>query len=290
MFLKTAAIAGAFAAMGFVAAAESPPSATDAESVVVNAAPVSEERLVGENQQPEWTAYRRFSTTRIYVLPPWQFEFEQWWKGKFPDEGKSEHLFQSEVEVGLPYRFQIDFYENIENTADDTTRHSGNQIEMRWALAEWGKILLNPTLYGEWKLNDHAPDAFELKLLFGEELAPRWHWGFNIFYEQEINGARTTEAGFSQAVSYTLLDSKLSVGAEMNFERTTEKGSRGEPEIEFLIGPSIQWRATPRAHIDLVPLFGTTRDSPIVEAYLILAFELGKSRDRISAPVSTGSR
>src|SRR6185369_12987607 len=34
-----------------------------------------EAQPIGPNQQPEWTTRRRFSTTRIYVLPPWQFEF-----------------------------------------------------------------------------------------------------------------------------------------------------------------------------------------------------------------------
>lgn len=288
MLGKAAVIAGAFIAVS--AAGQNQPGAADSESVVVSGAPVSEETLIGGNQQPEWTAYRRFATTRIYVLPPWQFEFEQWWKGKFPDEGKPEHLFQSEIEVGLPYRFQLDFYENIENTAEDTTRHAGNQIEMRWAFADWGKILLNPTLYGEWKFNDHAPDAFELKLLLGQELAPRWHWGFNVFYEQEINGVRTTETGFSQAVSYTAVDSKISIGAEMNFERTTKKGSRGDPEIEFLIGPSVQWRPTRRMHLDLVSLFGATPDSPVVEAYVVFGYAFGPGSDSKALLVPTSTR
>jgi hypothetical protein len=33
---------------------------------------LSEEALMGPNQQPEWTARRRFALTRIYVQPPWQ--------------------------------------------------------------------------------------------------------------------------------------------------------------------------------------------------------------------------
>src|SRR6266436_1494134 len=86
----------------------------------------SEDQPLSPRNQPEWTTRRRFSTTRIYVISPWQFEFEQWWKGKFPREGKSEHLFQSEFEVGLPYRFQLDFYENVERTSTGTLQHQGN--------------------------------------------------------------------------------------------------------------------------------------------------------------------
>ena len=252
----------------------------------------SEDNLIGDNRQPEWTAHRRFPTTRVYVLPPWQVEFEQWWKGKFPREGKPEHLFQSEIEIGLPYRFQLDLYENVEHTAEGATRHAGNQVEARWALAEWGKIPLNPTLYLEGKFNNSAPDAYEIKLLFGEQLAPRWHWGVNLFDEQETGGARATEWGFSQALSYSLLDSKFSAGLEMNFEHTTEKHSRGDPEIEFLIGPSIQWRPSPRTYIDLVPLFGTTKDSPLVEPFIVFGIELsgGTQSKETKVPVSTRAR
>ena len=249
-----------------------------------------EDQPFGPNQQPEWTTRRRFSTTRIYVLSPWQLEFEQWWKGKFPRDGKSDHLFQSEVELGLPYRFQLDFYENVERTSTGTLQHQGNQVEVRWALADWGKIPLNPTLYGEWKFNDREPDAYEIKLLLAEDLAPRWHWGFNLFYEQEVAGGRGSECGFSQAVSYTVVDEKFSVGVEMNLERRSGPNFDGKPAVEFLIGPSIQWRPTPRTHLDLVPLFGTTHDSPVVEAFVVFGFDFGPGGSHAGAHAPASSR
>jgi hypothetical protein len=250
-----------------------------------------EDAPVGENRQPEWTAQRRFSTTRTYVIPPWEVEVEQWWQGKFPRAGGSEHLFQSEIEIGLPYRFQVDLYENVDRTQEGRWRYGGTQVEARWAFAEWGRIPLNPTLYGEWKFNNVDPDAYELKLLLAEDLAPRWHWGFNLFYEQAISGTRTTEWGFSQAVSYTLIDQKLSAGIEMNFEHTTEAGSRGNPEIEFLLGPSVQWRPTRNTHIDFVPLFGLTHDSPRVEAFIVAGIDFGRAGgEKGAAPVSVRGR
>jgi len=190
----------------------------------------------------------------------------------------------------LPYRFQLDIYENVDH-ADGSTRAS-NQVEGRWAFADWGRIPLNPTLYAEWKFNGAGPDAYEIKLLLGEQLAPRWQWGFNLFYEQETGGGRATEWGFSQAVSYSAIDSKFSVGVEMNFEHTTERGARSNPAIEFLIGPSVQWRPTPRMHLDLVPLFGTTSDSPRVEAFIVFGIELGTGSEskETKAPVSAGAR
>ncbi len=279
-----------FFAAASVTAQEAAPRPS--ESIVVSKPPRSDDNLIGENLQPEWTSYRRFPTTRVYVLPPFQVEFEQWWKGKFPRHGKPEHLFQSELEVGLPHRLQLDFYENVEHTASGATQHAGNQIEARWAFAPWGHIPLNPTLYGEWKFNGRDADAYEMRLLLGEQLAPRWHWGFNLFFEQQTGGARSTEWGFSQAVSFSASDSKFSVGLEMNFEHTTERGSRGDPSLEFLLGPSVQWRPTSRTHLDLVPLFGVTRDSPRVEVFIVFGLDLGRgtTATEARAPISTRAR
>jgi hypothetical protein len=62
-------------------------------------------------------------------------------------------------------------------------------VELRYALANWGKIPLNPTLYGEWSFNDNAPDVWELKLLLGQTFAHRWNWAANLTYEHENGGA-----------------------------------------------------------------------------------------------------
>ena len=277
-------------------ASPSTSSATNASvrmpEVTVTEQLLNEEKTVGPNQQPEWTTQRRFPTTRVYVLAPWQVEFEQWWKGKFPRDGHSSHLFQEEIGVGLPYRFQLDVYENLEYTDKELFRHQGNQVEIRWALADWGRIPLNPTLYAEWVFNDHDPDKYELKLLLGEELAPRWHWALNGIYEQEVGGGRSTELAWSQAVSYTVIDQKLSVGVEMNFEHTTEKGSRSDPEIEFIIGPCFQWRPTCNTHLDAVPLFGVTHESPRVEVFIVFGIDFGPGAKAESgmAPISTRTK
>ena len=252
-----------------------------------------EERLVGENQQPEWTTRRRFATVRSYVLPPWQFEFEQWWSGFFPRVGRGEHLFQEEISVGLPYRFQVDVYENHEINSASTWRHQGVATEMRYAFADWGKIPLNPTIYLEWKFdNNDIPDAGEIKLLFTEEIAPRWHWGMNLFYEQEMSGTREIEWGVSHAISYTLIDEKLAVGVEMQFNHVTEHESRSAPSLELLVGPSVQWRPTPRTHLDIVPLMGVTPEAPRVWAWVVFGVDFGPGRDKGApvAPISSRSR
>ena len=240
---------------------------------------LSEEQPFGDNQQPEWTARRRFATTRVYVQPPWQVETEVGWDAAFPRHGKSQHLLREEIEIGLPHRFQLDFEnadQNFKGDADERKwRHNSNSIELRYAFAEWGKIPLNPTVNAEWKFNNGAADAYEVQLLLGEEFGPRWHWGLNLFFENQIGDDREREYAASQGLSYTLIDEKLSAGIEMKFSSESDKDTRNDPVNKFLIGPSVQWRPTSRTHLDVVPLFGVNREAPSVELFIFFGIEFG---------------
>lgn len=253
---------------------------------------MQESAPVGPYNQPEWTTARRFPTTRVYVQqPPWGMAVEQWWRSRWYRDGTDKQQFQEEFEIGLPHRFQFDIYENWLKDRQGRVRHDNVALELRWALADWGKILLNPTLYGEWKFSSAGnPDVYELKLLLGEEITPRWHWGLNFIYEQEVGGGRATELAVSQAISYTLLDGKLSLGAEVKFVHETEIGSRGNPEIIVELGPSLQWRPTAHTHLDIVPLFGVTGHSPHVESFIVFGFDFGPGNERGRAPVSLKSQ
>ena len=117
---------------------------------------------VGPYNQPEWTTERGFGTSRVYVRPPGSIEFNQFWTPEWKD-GHVEHSFREEVEIGLPYRLQLDLYQNWGIEEGDTV-YRESSVELRYALANWGKIPLNPTLYGEWNFKDAAPDKWELKL------------------------------------------------------------------------------------------------------------------------------
>ena len=146
------------------------------------------------------------------------------WTPEFKD-GKDEHAFRHEVEIGLPYRFQLDLYQNW-GIADGKSFYKGSSVELRYALAKWGKIPLNPTLYGEWNFNDNASDVWELKLLLGESFAQRWNWAANFTFEQETGGGREREVALSSALTYAVIDPTLNIGIEMLWERKTEKESR----------------------------------------------------------------
>src|SRR6266404_1547449 len=240
---------------------------------------LQEEALVGPYQQPEWTARRRFTITRIYVLPPWQAETEFGWDAKYPRGGSPQHTLQQEFELGLPYRFQIDYEIHGANFVEGDTgggrwHYDSSEFELRWALAAWGKIPLNPTVKVEWKHNNGGTDAAEANLLLGDELTPRWHWGSDLFYEQGVNGDRRTEKAVSLAISYSAIDEKLGVGMEARLDSENDVDDR-HAHLNLEVGPSLQWRITPRLHLDLEPLFGVTGFAPHIETFVFMGYDFG---------------
>jgi hypothetical protein len=206
------------------------------------------------------------------VRPPGEIAINAFWTPEFKD-GKDEHAFRHEVEIGLPYRFQLDLYQNW-GIEDGKSFYKGSSVELRYALAKWGKIPLNPTLYGEWNFNDNASDVWELKLLLGESFAQRWNWAANFTFEQETGGGREREVALSSALTYAVIDPALNIGIEMLWERKTEKESRSDPEYEFLIGPSVNVRPTRWSFVTVAPLFGATSDSPDVEVFALAGIKI----------------
>ncbi|MFO1492035.1 MAG: transporter [Kiritimatiellia bacterium] len=260
------------ASTGFAAS-----SPVELDTMTVTPESLKEEIPVGPYLQPEWTTRRRFPTTRIYLQqPPGGMGVEQWWRGKFYDNGDSKFRWQTEWEVGLPHRFQLDLYENLEKDVEGTTRHDNFAFELRYALADWGKLPLNPTLYGEYKVTEDGPDVAEYKILLGDELTSSVHWGLNLVYEYELGGEeRTQEWQASTAISYAVNDRGWSIGAEAKAASESVKGERDDPEQTLGIGPSLQFRPTRNTHLDMVPLIGVNDDAPDVEAYVVFGFDFG---------------
>lgn len=281
------------------------------EPVTVTRTRLREEALVGANAQPEWTTRRRFSETRIYVLPPWQLAAYTTWqiqqnrsmddtapldaadsgastgeKGAAPDaqsadsgeEGGPEvsNLLAQEFELGLPYRFQIEYQATGSNETGEW-QFKDQSIELRYALADWGKIPLNPTLFGEWKFRNAEADSFETKLLLGDEITPGWHGGVNLFFEQQVGDHREQEIALAGAISSVIIDERLSLGMEMEFsaerDEAPPEGESNDFKYKLLIGPSLQWRPLPRFFVDVVPLVGATNDSPVVQSFVIVGID-----------------
>jgi hypothetical protein len=231
-----------------------------------------EEERIGEYEQPRWTAHRRFPTTRIYVIPKGQVDVEYWLRVKNPRGGKPVYEHRQEIEIGLPYRFQFDFY-LIETHEGSGRTFVDQSFELRYAFAKWGSIPGNPTVYYEFIHRDDRPEKFELKFLFGDEFAPRWHWGTNLIWESELGDAREQVVEWTPAVSYTVVDEVLSVGVEGKFEIASERPHTNKWHENLRLGPSLQWRPIPRMHINVAPLVGLNSDSSYADTYFIVGWE-----------------
>lgn len=237
---------------------------------------------VGPYGQPSWTTTRPFAGTRAYVLPPGQMQYDQWYRPKWPRQGKVDQFFQHEIEIGLPGRFQLDVYEDwrikqFDEEGKLDCRQEGVQIELRWAFADWGVIPLNPTLYVEWVQRGHGePDKYEFKFLLADTLIEdALFYAANVNFEQEVGGDHETEVVFSQGFSMPIIDRKLLAGCEMILKCATVTGHRSDPAVEFSIGPSMQYIFNNRMFLNVVPLFGTTKDAPLLETFFVFTYQFG---------------
>jgi hypothetical protein len=239
-----------------------------------------EDALVGANQQPEWTTHRRFTTSRIYVQqPPGEWGVEQWWRMDDSSDVTPRNRFRTEVEYGLAKRTQVDLYIDSERTREADYVYNALSLEFRYALADWGKLLLNPTLYYEYLFvdEDRGPNKHEIKLLLGDAVGS-WHYGVNLIYEQELGSPRETEYAVSQALSYTVRDSVWSIGEEFKWATVSEEGLRDEASDEYSAGPSIQIRPTSKTHLDLVALVGLSDDAADIETFVVFGYDFGGPR------------
>jgi hypothetical protein len=233
----------------------------------------SESDLVGPANQPEWTARRAFAETDVYVIPPGQIEFNQFYMSSHSRHGKPENQFESEFEFGLPWRTQFDVEPNyrIENgrLSYDSTR-----LEIPHALADWGKIPLNPAIDAGWRFRNEESDSFLVRLLLTEEFCKRWHVGANLGYEQQVGGEREKEYELNLALSYVAIDQKVTIGAELLVEHETVEEEDEPSSTTVMLGPTLLFKPTRNTHLGLVPLFGITSDAPIAEVFFYFGIDL----------------
>jgi len=234
-----------------------------------------EEDRVGDYGQPRWTARRLFPTTRIYVVPAGQIEFEHWTRVKVPrDGGQSTVETQYEVELGLPNRFQIDLYHVTEKTGSEgELAVSEQKYELRYAFADWGKLWMNPAMYLEYVSRSAESDKIEGKLLLGDELAEGWHFGSNLVFEHELGGALENEYELTMGLARTVIDETFSLGMELKAALVDEHSDRGDFARELEIGPSFQYRPLPQMHLDVAPLIGIGDESRAADLFVVIGWE-----------------
>ncbi len=256
--------------------------------IYVKAEKYAEEDRVGAYRQPEWTQHRRWPATRVYLQqPPGGIEFEQWLEIRIPKKGgkRNEVRLREEFEFGLGDRFQLDIYYhtvykerlNGEASTANTLDFRAWSGELRYALADWGEIFGNPTLYFEYILFNDAEASIEPKLLLGGEIVAGFHWGANLVYERELAGFkdRTEEFKVTLGLSHTISDTKFSVGISAEGAYTTERedSTTAAREREIHLGPSIQYRPIPKAHVDIEPMWGCTGESKRLKMFLVFGWD-----------------
>src|SRR6266496_2738244 len=285
---------------------------TTEEEIVVTA----EEVPSAYGAPPGLSRSRLSNTTQAYVLPPWSFFFGEIFEGQGFRHGPPDYLFTQEIEMGLPYRFGVAAESKFERFNGGGGAETVS-LEARWALADWNKIPLNPTLFAEYKFGvgtirheerpppagggeeeeeeggpPKVPDAYEVRLLLAQEFGGRFEWAMNWFFEKENTGDRGREWGFSQAVMTPVLlpNERLKVGLEMQYKNVTTKDTRGDPLNSFVIGPTVAWKPTASTRLDVSPLFGCTDDSPVADVFVVFSWLFGGEHAEAEAPVSTRFR
>ena len=295
--------------------------ATTQRPVVVTAPEVPsayEEVPSAYGAPPEFSRSRFSNAVNAYVLPPWAFFFGELFEGQGFRHGPPDYLFTQEIEMGLPFRFNVAAEAQFERFNGGGGARSVS-LEARWALADWNKIPLNPTIFAEYKFGvgtvrheevappmgvggegeeeeeggpPKVPDAYEFRLLLAQDFGEHVEWAMNWFFEKENTGDRGREWGFSQAAMTPILlpNERLKVGIEMLYKNTTVKDTRGDPLHSFTIGPTVAWKPTAQTRLDISPLFGCTAGAPVADVFVAFSWLFGGERGEAEAPVSSRFR
>jgi len=291
------------------------------EAVTTQTVNVSGEEVPSSYGATPGFSRSRFSNlTQSYVLPPGAVFAGLIYQGDSLKFNRPDHMLTQEIEIGLPHRFGIAFENSVENHRG-TTQERTFSIEGRYALADWNKIPLNPTIFVEYKfgvgnilhdegppemvpkgegrafLEEHLklPDAVEVRLLLAQDFSNKVEWAANIFVEQEVGGDRGREVGFSQSLMFPILlsNERLKVGAEMQYISFTDAGLReeGTKSARVVIGPTVAWKPSKNTRLDVSPLFGVTDDAPHASVFVVFSMLFGGSEpSQAEAPASTRNR
>jgi hypothetical protein len=162
--------------------------------------------------------------TNAYVLPPGEIYNSAIFEGDAVHFRSPDYHWTEECEIGLPYRINVAMETDVERY-DGDLQISTFSFEGRYALADWDKIPLNPTIFSEFKiglddiLHDEGaptpakkfgphgfdksrpiPNSCEVRLVLSEDFFDRIEWAENTFFEQEIGGDRGREWGIANSI------------------------------------------------------------------------------------------
>ena len=228
------------------------------EEVIVSAKPYPQFKLVGDYKQPAWTLVRKFPSTRVYVMtPPGTVMYEKWFDVRTPRDGTpSEVRMKDEFAFGLGKRLELDLYMHTvykNNETLSTFGFRGFSWEIRYALADWGKIPGNPTLYFEHKLLN-GKQGIEPKLLLGDRIGKKGIWGFNVIYEANLGGTNEEQKReYAYTASYgKIINDDLTLGISHMFRYNDYEGT----SKEWYVGPLVQYRFNGHGYLNVEYMTG----------------------------------
>jgi hypothetical protein len=250
-------------------------------AVVSNGVP-GENKIVGDYAQPEWSARRPFPGVSVYVQPAAQVEFEAGLQDASTPSGVHHREWTQELEAGLGHRLQLALENTLANFRDDVPnstrwREDALKLSMRYALADWGKLPLNPALGVGWRSNRGAPDAPSGQLVLGAEFTPRLHWAADFQYERQTSAPLLCELTAATAITYSVTNETFNVGVQAQWKRRHELCNPHSFRTEA--GPCIQYRPIDQLHLDCVVLWGTEKGRGVHSFVLSVGFEFGKGAD-----------
>ena len=133
----------------------------------------------------------------------------------------------------MPFRSQFDVEPDYSVHHGGKLRYADTLLELPHAIAKRGRVPLSPTIDGGWRFITGEPDAFFFRLLLAEEFAKRLHFGADFTFDQQIGGDRATSFEFSQALSYVVINSKLSGGYEFRLEYEREQAEQDDEKVNL---------------------------------------------------------
>jgi hypothetical protein len=222
------------------------------QEVVVSAKPYPQFKLVGDYKQPAWTLVRKFPSTRVYVMtPPGTIMYEKWFDMRARRNGPTQVRMRDEFAFGLGKRLELDLY--LHTVMDGYSNNQtfnwiGFSWEVRYALADWGKLWGNPTLYFEHKLLN-GRQGIEPKLLLGDRIGKKGVWGFNAIYEANLGGTKEEqEREYAYTASYgKIINDDLTLGISHMF-RYNDYGGISK---EWYAGPLVQYRFNGHGYLNV---------------------------------------
>lgn len=235
---------------------------SELQEIIVTARKVPLMTKVGPYGQPLWTTLRMFPSTRVYVMnPPGTAMYEKWFDVRQRRDGPAQIRMRDEFTFGLGKRLQLDLYSHTVYdgyNGDKTFRWRGFSWEFRYALADWGKIWGNPTLYFETKMLD-GRWGVEPKLLLGDRIGDNGIWGFNLIYEgnvSRIKELRKEELAYTASYAQ-IINENLTLGVSNMFRYNNYGG--GSKELYF--GPLIQYRFNNKAYLSIEHMPGLNKSA-----------------------------